>query len=132
MALSLYGSVMACVKWGGQLFLLALLYLLALPPVATTLETSTTVRQDAVQLGIVVLDNLKLQRYGSNDLGWSYGFLVNILIGSPSQDIIARITGDDVSWVPIKFNDSPCDAPTQCDIVNAYRICKIFNQYIHP
>ncbi|KAF3111453.1 hypothetical protein TWF102_007117 [Orbilia oligospora] len=103
MALSLCGSVIACVKWEARLFLLILLYLLALPPVATTLETSVTVRQDAAQPGIVVLDDLKI------------------------QDIIARITGDDVGWVPIKFNDSPCDAPTQCYIVNTYGI---YNQVL--
>ncbi|KAF3140783.1 hypothetical protein TWF594_006282 [Orbilia oligospora] len=123
MALSLCGSVIACVKWEARLFLLILLYLLALPPVATTLETSVTVRQDAAQPGIVVLDDLKIQEsfvlFPSDSymaaMIWSYGFLVNISIG------------DDVGWVPIKFNDSPCDAPTQCYIVNTYGI---YNQVL--
>ncbi|KAF3140320.1 hypothetical protein TWF703_003193 [Orbilia oligospora] len=92
MALSLCGSVIACVKWEARLFLLILLYLLALPPVATTLETSVTVRQDAAQPGIVVLDDLKIQLHGSNDLGWSYGFLVNISIDNQVLASSSRVS----------------------------------------
>ncbi|KAK6505565.1 hypothetical protein TWF481_007459 [Arthrobotrys musiformis] len=79
------------------------------------MDARVTERQTSTQEGVIVLDNLKLQRYGD----WPYGFFVNISIGVPPQEVIVQLTGGGITWVP--DSETQCIRETlKCEIIHSY------------
>ncbi|KAK6535857.1 hypothetical protein TWF281_000107 [Arthrobotrys megalospora] len=95
--------------------------------VATAAETGALVRRNTTQGQITILDNLKLQRYGF--VGHSYGFLMKLSIGIPPQDVTVKLTGDDLTWVPLQLDEETRCKPNDregCQIVDTYGIYNPF------